>query len=111
MGQSLLGHDPRLALARQEQRLALLGARLAAAGRKALADKEERCRRAAAVLQAVSPLATLSRGYAVARKAGDAEGRGLIVRDAAQVLPGEALEILLGRGRLDCRVEAAHAEE
>jgi hypothetical protein len=27
------------------------------------------------------------------------------VRDAAGLLPGEAVEVLLGRGSLDCRVE------
>ena len=112
LGQVLLGQDPRLTLYRREQRLALVRTRLSAVGRRALADREERCRRAVAVLQAVSPLATLSRGYAIARKVDKtdgAEGQGAIVRDAAQARPGEALEILLGRGRLDCRVEATHS--
>ena len=55
--------------------------------------------RAAARLQALSPRATLGRGYAIVRAA-DA-----VVRDAATVEPGTALEIELARGGLGARVE------
>ena len=52
----------------------------------------------------MSPLATLGRGYAIARKQDAGQS---IVRSAAQVGPGEALELLLACGRLECRVEKA----
>lgn len=106
--EALARRDPRLALSQREQGLALLGARLAAAGRKLLADRAERFGRATAVLHAVSPLATLSRGYAIARKG--ETGQGGIIKSAAQTCPGEALEVLLTDGRLGCRVEAVFPE-
>ena len=53
----------------------------------------------AARLQALSPRATLARGYAIVRAA-DA-----VVRDAASLSPGGAIEIELARGGLGARVE------
>jgi exodeoxyribonuclease VII large subunit len=50
-------------------------------------------------LNAVSPLATLERGYAIVSIGGD------IVRDAATVEPGTLIEARLATGRLRARVE------
>ncbi|HEC15987.1 MAG TPA: exodeoxyribonuclease VII large subunit [Sedimenticola sp.] len=52
-------------------------------------------------LQAVSPLATLGRGYAIVSRYPSGE----ILRDAAQVEPGERVEARLAQGSLLCRVE------
>ncbi|MDP9467487.1 MAG: exodeoxyribonuclease VII large subunit, partial [Chloroflexota bacterium] len=52
-------------------------------------------------LRALSPLATLERGYAVARLAD-----GSIVRDPAQARVGEPLEVVVARGTVTTRVEA-----
>jgi exodeoxyribonuclease VII large subunit len=51
-------------------------------------------------LQALSPTATLERGYAVARLAG-----GRILRDAGDVATGDPVQVVLARGRVDARVE------
>jgi exodeoxyribonuclease VII large subunit len=51
-------------------------------------------------LQALSPDATLARGYAVARSAD-----GTVLRDVAQVAAGDALRVTVARGSLDARVE------
>ena len=51
-------------------------------------------------LQAISPLATLARGYAVVRRTEN----GLIIRAAEEVTPGEDLSVKLARGQLLCRV-------
>ena len=53
-------------------------------------------------LQAVSPLATLERGYAIVTRLPG----GDIVRDAARVAPGCQIDTRLARGRLRCLVEA-----
>jgi len=53
-------------------------------------------------LQAVSPLATLERGYAVVTLLPGGE----IVRDAARVAPGCEIDARLARGHMRCRVEA-----
>jgi exodeoxyribonuclease VII large subunit len=56
--------------------------------------------RSRATLNALSPFATLERGYAIARTPD-----GMIVRDATQRRPGDPLEVRLARGRLDVVVE------
>ena len=57
---------------------------------------------AAASLDALSPLAVLQRGYAIAQ---DKDGR--LVREAQSVTRGDLLRVRLAKGRLDCRVENA----
>jgi exodeoxyribonuclease VII large subunit len=52
-------------------------------------------------LRALSPTATLERGYAVARLAD-----GTIVRDPAQAAVGQPLEVVVARGTVATRVEA-----
>ncbi len=52
-------------------------------------------------LEALSPLAILQRGYAICR-----DERGIIIRDATRVAPGDRVDVRLARGVLDCRVEA-----
>src|SRR5687768_8390387 len=54
----------------------------------------------AASLDALSPLAVLQRGYAIAE---DAEGR--LLRDAKSVSPGDQLRVRLAKGRVTARVE------
>ncbi len=51
-------------------------------------------------LDALSPLATLSRGYSIARR----PDTGMIISDSAQAGIGDLLELLLSRGRLECEV-------
>jgi exodeoxyribonuclease VII large subunit len=55
-------------------------------------------------LHALSPLATLDRGYAIVRS----ESTGAIVRAAGAVAVGERVEARLAHGRLDCVVEEKH---
>ncbi|MDH4334000.1 MAG: exodeoxyribonuclease VII large subunit [Chloroflexota bacterium] len=51
-------------------------------------------------LRALSPMATLDRGYAVARLAD-----GTIVRDPAQTAVGEMLDVVVARGSIGARVD------
>ena len=60
---------------------------------------------ALATLRALSPTATLERGYAVARPPD-----GTIVRDPTDVAPGEPLEVVVARGTVDTRVERTRAD-
>ncbi len=52
-------------------------------------------------LQALSPLAILSRGYSITRSVPD----GAIIRDAADVYVGQDVEILLARATLHCMLK------
>ena len=73
-------------------------------GARALDDRLDRHRMqigaTADALRALSPMATLERGYAVARTA---DGR--IVRDPSTLAAGDALQVLVERGTVEGRVE------
>ncbi len=75
----------------------LLRLRHAASGR--LAAASQRLALAQRGLNAVSPLATLARGFAIVTRAD-----GTLVTDAAAVAPGEAIEARVARGILTARV-------
>jgi exodeoxyribonuclease VII large subunit len=62
--------------------------------------------RAAASLDAMSPLRVLERGYAIAH---DREGR--IVREANAVAVGDPLRLRLWRGALNCRIEETEIDK
>jgi exodeoxyribonuclease VII large subunit len=62
-------------------------------------DKGEKLAVEAAKLDALSPLAVLSRGYSITRSES-----GSIVRDAEHVTPGDKLKIRLHRGKLEAEV-------
>nr|MBA2632532.1 hypothetical protein [Chloroflexota bacterium] len=103
------------------ERRALLGlAPDIGAARQRAADLLDRCARAlddrlarrrlilvAAhdALRTLSPVATLERGYAVARTE---DGR--ILRDAAAASAGDALHVMVARGSVETRVERTRAD-
>ena len=60
----------------------------------------------AARLRALSPHATLSRGYAIVESAAD----GHVLHDAASVAAGQGLRIQLHHGRLTSTVDAVEPE-
>jgi exodeoxyribonuclease VII large subunit len=73
--------------------------RLRSAPRLLLERRRASLDHAGARLQALSPLATLGRGYAIVRSGAEA------VRDAAVLAAGDALDIQLASGSVDARVE------
>ena len=80
------------------QRLDYLGERLDAALADVLKARRAQLELAQGRLEAIGPRATLLRGYAVVRS-----NHGLVLR-AADASPGEVVELILGEGRLMCRV-------
>ena len=101
--QTLERFDPRRRMTAMRGRLAADDQRLRAATRRAHDRADNRFRVLAGRLATLSPLAVLSRGYAVCWT-GD---RAAIVRDAADVRGGDRVRVTLHRGELTCRVEAA----
>jgi exodeoxyribonuclease VII large subunit len=75
--------------------------RLQQAGKRVIRENDQALARAADMLDAVSPLSTLARGYAIARKK---SARKTIITAVDQVRSGERIEIILHQGRLDCSV-------
>jgi exodeoxyribonuclease VII large subunit len=88
----------RRALRHNRERLARDRERLRQAPRLLLERRRVALDHAGARLQALSPRATLARGYAVARVNGNA------LRDASSVTPGAALAIELAHGAVDATV-------
>jgi exodeoxyribonuclease VII large subunit len=82
-------------------RQAALFARLQAAGLEQLRRARERLLPLVRTLNAVSPLATLERGYSIVSTV-----EGAILRDPAEVEPGTLIEARLARGRIRAKVES-----
>jgi exodeoxyribonuclease VII large subunit len=80
---------------------AALLARLQAAGLEQTRRARERLLPLVRTLNAISPLATLERGYAIVSIEG-----GQILRDAADAKAGTIIEARLARGRIRAKVEA-----
>jgi exodeoxyribonuclease VII large subunit len=72
---------------------------------KRIEDAEKRLGLAAASLDALSPLAVLQRGFAIAQRED-----GSLVRDATSLSVGESVRVRLAKGRLETRVEAIEDE-
>jgi exodeoxyribonuclease VII large subunit len=87
-------------LQQHSQRLDELEARLRLSVRARIAAGSARLESAARALQAVSPLATLERGFAVITRARD----GALITDAAQLAAGEAFDARLAHGSLRATV-------
>lgn len=87
-------HDaiPRL-LERDRREVVVASTRLANCGDGLTQPYEASLARAAASLEALSPLAVLSRGYAIARNS-----QGHVVKRADELSPGDSVSVLLGEG-------------
>jgi exodeoxyribonuclease VII large subunit len=77
------------------------GERLGIAMAAAVERQRQRLQGLVSRLHAVSPLATLERGYAILHTVPEHD----VLRDAAQVAAGDRIEATLHRGRLVCVVE------
>jgi exodeoxyribonuclease VII large subunit len=101
MSKRLEQQAPALRLQRLRQRLALLGARQDTALRRGLQARLGLLRELGRGLHAVSPLATLGRGYAILQRED-----GHAVRRAGEVAAGDTLHARLAEGGLRLRVES-----
>ena len=83
------------------QRCQHLSTRLTAHMQYHLEHQRQRLRASAQGLHALSPLATLERGYAIVQRT----DTGVVVRDALELTQGERVNARLARGLLHCLVE------
>ncbi len=88
-------------LAAIRTRLTGADAKLQAAARRAHQRSDTSLRVLTGRLDTLSPLAVLSRGYAVCWT----EDRTAVVRDAATLAHGDRVQVTLARGEIECRVE------
>jgi exodeoxyribonuclease VII large subunit len=98
--------DQRRRLARLRARLVAADGQLAARAQAARHRADGRLRTLAGRLENLSPLAVLSRGYAVCWAA---DGR-TIVRDATTITPGDTVHVGVERGALQCTVTNVREE-
>jgi exodeoxyribonuclease VII large subunit len=89
--------DIRRALAERRGRLGVLAARLKAAAGARIDHAGEAVSVASGKLDSLSPLAVLSRGYAIAF-----DDAGRVIKRAADVRSGDRLRIRVADGELDC---------
>jgi exodeoxyribonuclease VII large subunit len=104
----LARHSPHHRLTMAKHCLQSVENRLRQAIQETIRAREKRFRLATGILNAVSPLATLARGYAIVRTTGK---KTRLVSRASQVRPGEMITVTLHQGVLDCRVEGVDGEE
>ena len=100
---ALLDSSVRRALGSERERLNRSRDRLGGAPVLLLERRRISLDHAAARLQALSPRATLTRGYAIVRSGGTA------LRDATDAAPGERVEVELALGSLTATVEEVQA--
>ncbi len=96
----LVRHSPEHRVREYRVRHASLAERLAHAAQRRLSDAAHRLDLAQRALNAVSPLATLTRGFAIVTRAAD----GAVLTEADSIGAGEEIEARLAHGRVRARV-------
>jgi exodeoxyribonuclease VII large subunit len=99
----LLSLHPERNLKLLDQRLQALAERLQRGMREGLKQRRLHLHSQVQTLHAISPLATLGRGYSILL-----DERGRAIRNAADTRPGQRLHAKLGAGELVVRVEDNH---
>jgi exodeoxyribonuclease VII large subunit len=98
-------YDVRRVLAGMRGELEAGTAALAAGMRNLLLQNRVRAERMGRVLETLSPLAILERGYALVF-----DGAGQLVKDAAQVKPGDEIRARVARGEIGAIVKPASSD-
>ncbi len=102
--------SPFYRVSRQQGQLAQLCTSLKHAMQRQLATNSHRLQQAAAVLDSLSPLATLGRGYAIVTSTPTDGSTARVITDARQVEKEQEVGVQLRQGRLTCLVTAVHDE-
>jgi len=98
--------SPQLTVLRCRREVSGLETRLNQAMQRQLQRKQARFERIVAAMDALSPLAVLGRGYAIAQRLRD----GRVIQQAASVSVGEDVAVRVHQGSLECRVVAVHPQ-
>ncbi len=100
----LQSHRPHIQVKIQAQKLTFLQQRLQQQLQTVINKKEAEFSKIIATLDSVSPLSTLSRGYAVVTKSTQLLEEHEIIRDSSQVQREDSINIRLHKGNLQCKV-------
>jgi exodeoxyribonuclease VII large subunit len=99
-------HNPSLRIATTQRRLQQSAERLHRSAAQVISTRQTRLNRATARLEALSPVAVLSRGYALVYSAD-----GTLLRSAAETATGQNIRARLAEGTLDAQVTETNATE
>ncbi len=102
----LAAQTPAVAIHEAQLQLKIAHNSLQHAMQSTLANKRAATQNCAGVLDAISPLATLNRGYAIVRNT-----RQQVVKDSTKVRVGDKITAQLARGALVCEVKDKSAAE
>lgn len=91
--------SPREIILRQRQQMDMLKTRLEGHVLRHLEARKSSLVRLTSLLDAVSPLKVLDRGFSIARK------QGVVVKSASQLKKDDVIELSLGKGQVQARVE------
>jgi len=103
--QKLQQQSPVNTLQQIETQISYLKKRLSTGFKQVIANKKERLQQHALLLNAVNPLQTLGRGYAILQTESD-----VIIRDSHDVKKGDLLSARIGHGQLNLIVEKVKHE-
>lgn len=103
--QKLQQNSPENKLQHMETKLTYLQQRLTTGIKQLLTNKAEQLQHQALILNAVSPLQTLGRGYAILQTSENA-----VVRDSHEVKKGDLLSARIGHGQLELTVDKVKHE-
>jgi exodeoxyribonuclease VII large subunit len=101
-----LVREPRRLIETREQRLDVLVSHLLRVPREALMPQVDRLRHAEDLLRLTDPRRPLERGYSITF----VEGKTTPLRLAADAVPGQRIETVLAKGRIQSRVEGVGEE-
>lgn len=103
--QKLQHFSPSNTLQKFQTQLNYLQQRLTSGIKQSLTSKKDRLQHSALLLNAVSPLQTLGRGYAILQTESDT-----VIRDSHDVKKGDAVFARIGRGQLELTVDKVKHE-
>lgn len=103
--QKLQHYSPSNTLQKYETQLNYLQQRLVSGIKQSLTSQKDRLQHSALLLNAVSPLQTLGRGYAILQTESDT-----VIRDSHDIKKGDAVFARIGRGQLELTVDKVKHE-
>jgi exodeoxyribonuclease VII large subunit len=103
--------DTAVRIAATHHRLQASTQRLERAAGETVASRRTRLERTSARLNALSPLAVLSRGYALVYLQGGGAADGTLLRSSADAVAGQTILARLAQGTIEAEITGAHLDE